>query len=57
MSLLEHLDDIDVRDDDPAWTTACSYRRLVPCLAASACCCPMGSRWRYSASTTGPCAR
>jgi nitrite reductase (NADH) small subunit len=31
MSLLEHLDDIDVRDDDPAWTTACSYRRLVPC--------------------------
>jgi nitrite reductase (NADH) small subunit len=30
MTLLEHLDDIDVRDD-PAWTTACSYHRLVPC--------------------------
>ncbi len=29
MTLLEHLDDIDVRDD-PAWTTACPYHRLVP---------------------------
>ena len=30
MTLLEHLDDLDLQDD-PVWTTACSYDRLVPC--------------------------
>jgi nitrite reductase (NADH) small subunit len=30
VTLLEHLDDVDVHDD-PRWTTACSYDRLVPC--------------------------
>jgi nitrite reductase (NADH) small subunit len=30
VTLLEHLDDLDLQDD-PAWTTACSYDRLVPC--------------------------
>jgi nitrite reductase (NADH) small subunit len=30
VTLLEHLDDIDLQDD-PVWTTACSYDRLVPC--------------------------
>ena len=30
MTLLE-LDDLDLQDDDQAWTTACGYDRLVPC--------------------------
>jgi nitrite reductase (NADH) small subunit len=29
VTLLEHLDDIDVCDD-PEWTTPCPYQRLVP---------------------------
>ncbi|MDT5105643.1 MAG: nitrite reductase small subunit [Mycobacterium sp.] len=30
MTLLEHLDELDLQDD-PVWTTACGYDRLVPC--------------------------
>jgi nitrite reductase (NADH) small subunit len=29
VTLLEHLDDLDLQDD-PVWTTACGYDRLVP---------------------------
>jgi nitrite reductase (NADH) small subunit len=29
MTLLDHRDDVDLRDD-PAWTTACAYERLIP---------------------------
>ncbi len=29
MTLLEHLDDLDLQDD-PVWTTACGYDRLMP---------------------------
>jgi nitrite reductase (NADH) small subunit len=30
VTLLDHLDDLDLQDD-PEWTTACAYERLKPC--------------------------
>jgi nitrite reductase (NADH) small subunit len=30
VTVLEHLDDVDL-PDDPEWTTACAYDRLTPC--------------------------
>jgi nitrite reductase (NADH) small subunit len=30
VTVLEHLEDLDLQDD-PAWTTACAYDRLIPC--------------------------
>jgi nitrite reductase (NADH) small subunit len=29
VTLVDHRDDVDLRDD-PAWTTACAYERLIP---------------------------
>ena len=29
MTLLDHLEEVDLQDD-PAWTTACAYERLIP---------------------------
>ena len=55
MTLLEHLDDIDVCDD-PEWTTAFPYQWLVPGFGVGVLL-PEGFRWRSSASTTGHCTR